>query len=68
MDLLMTHNNMTDNNMTIPNIGIVTLPPITPIPMERLNMVIHIIRPTITGAKIIRSRVKPEKEVSKTVF
>ena len=45
MDLLMT-----DNNMTIPNIEIVTLPHITPIPMERHNMVIHITQTTHEAA------------------
>ena len=41
----------------IPNLGIVTLPRITPIHMERHNMVIHIIH-TATNGKGIRSRVK----------
>lgn len=43
--------------MAIPNLGIVTLPHITPIPMERQVMVIHITQEdTATDAKIIRSQ------------
>ena len=53
MDLLMAA-----NNMAIPSPGIVILPRITPIPMERHNMVIHITQATVTDAKIIRSQFK----------
>jgi len=48
---------MEANNIAIPNLGIVTLPRITPLHMERHNMVIHIIHTAIHG-KLIRSRVK----------
>ena len=46
-----------DIPMAIHNLGIVTLPRITPLHMERHNMVIHIIH-TATHGKGIRSRVK----------
>ena len=52
MDLLMAA-----NNIGILNPGIVTLPRITPLHMERHNMVIHIIH-TATHGKGIRSRGK----------
>ena len=52
--------------MAIPNQGIVTLPRITPIHMERHNMVIRIIH-TATHGKGIRSRVKLGKGRSKQV-
>jgi hypothetical protein len=51
--------------MAIPNLGIVTLPHITPIPMERQVMVIHITQAThedtATDAKIIRSQANSRK-------
>jgi hypothetical protein len=51
--------------MAIPNLGIVTLPHITPIPMERQVMVIHITQATqedtATDAKIIRSQANSGK-------
>ncbi len=59
MDLLIAA-----NNIAIPNLGIVTLPRITPLHMERHNMVIHIIH-TATHGKGIRSRVKLGKRRSK---
>jgi hypothetical protein len=46
------------------NMGIVTLPRITPLHMDRHNMVIHIIH-TATHGKGIRSRVKLGKRRSK---
>ena len=60
MDLLMAA-----NNMAIPNQGIVTLPLITPIPMDHHNMVIPIIQATATDAKIIQSQAKPGKRSPK---
>ena len=57
MDMTVMDLPMAANNIAIPNLGIVTLPRITPIHMERHNMVIHIIH-TATNGKGIRSRVK----------
>ena len=48
------------NNITIPNPGIVTLRHITPIPLDRQVMVIHITQ--ATHGKGIRSRVKLRKK------
>jgi len=50
--------------MAASNTGIVTLPRITPLHMDRHNMVIHIIHTAIHG-KVIRSRVKRPLGVNK---
>jgi hypothetical protein len=60
MDIVVMDLLMAANNITIPNLGTVTLRHITPIPLERQVMVIHITQATqehtATNGKIIRSQ------------
>ena len=62
MDMTVMDLPMAANNMAIHNLGIVTLPHITPLHMDRHNMVIHITQATnqdtATPGKGIRTRIK----------